>query len=138
MHVGQSLVAKKNELMAETAASTTKEDLEKLQEAVRKDNQVLEKWKTLATDMALLVDYKLTLMEVRQYINIQEGLLASFKKLLKGMKTHPDKHTERAITDMEEQVQILSEDRVELIGYLGLMEEELLMPWVPKPHKSPE
>ena len=39
---------------------------------------------------------------------------------------------------MEEQVQILTDKRVELRGYLGLMEEELLMPWVAKPCKSPE
>ena len=37
MQVGQSLVANKNELMAETAAGTPEEDLEKLWEAVEKD-----------------------------------------------------------------------------------------------------
>ena len=43
---------------------------------------------------------------MRLYVNILEGLLASSEKLLKGMKTHPDRHAERAVTDMEEQVHI--------------------------------
>ena len=102
--------------MAETAASTQDEDLKKLWEAAEKDNQALEKWRTLATHMTLLVDYKLTLAEARQYINVLEGFLASSKKLLKGMKKLPDKHTERAMTDIEEQVQILCDDRVKLRG----------------------
>ena len=51
---------------------------------------------------------------------------------------HPDKHNERAVTDMEEQVWILSNDQVEFRRYLGLMEEELLMPLVAKLCKSPE
>ena len=42
MLVGQSLAANKNEWMVEMVTSTQEEHLEKLQEAVKKDNQVLE------------------------------------------------------------------------------------------------
>ena len=65
MQVGQSLTANKNELAAELAAGAPKEDLKKMQEAVGKDKEVLEKWRTLATHVALPVGYQLTLMEVR-------------------------------------------------------------------------
>ena len=54
------------------------------------------------------------------------------------MKMHPDKHTERTVTAMGEQSQILSYDGVKLREYLWLIEDELLIPWVTKPCKSPE
>ena len=102
MQVGQSLVANKNELMAEMATRAPEEDLEKLQEAVRKDNHAIKKWRTLATCTTLPMGYQLTLMAARQYTNVLEGHLASSKELLKGMKMHPDKHAKRAVTDMEQ------------------------------------
>ena len=138
MQVGQSLVTKKIQLMAEILARAPEEDLEKLQEAVKKDSHGLERCRTLPTHTTLPMDYKCTLMEVRQCVNVLEELLVLSKKLLKGMKMHPDRHTEKAMTGIEGQVQILGDDRMELRGYLGLMEEEILMPWVARLCKSPE
>ena len=75
----------------------------------------------------LPLGYQLTKMDVRQYVNALEGYLASSKKMLKSMKIHPDKHVERALTDMEEKVYILSDEGMELSRYLWLMEEEGFM-----------
>ena len=72
-----------------------------------------EKQRTVATWVALPMDYQLILMVERQYVNAPQGLLTSSKKLLKGKRMNPEKHAERALTYMEEQVSVLSNDRVD-------------------------